>query len=89
MFPEGKLRKVSSTETGVIFGNIVYDGSSANDSHYVILSDIHIDIMNYIKPSTCKESEFRQMWASFEWENKVSIFAKNMYVLPQLSDIKK
>lgn len=34
--------KVSSTETGVIFGNIVYDGPGALDTTCVILNDIHI-----------------------------------------------
>ena len=37
--------KVSSTETGVIFGNIVYDGTGASDMSCIILNDIHIDIM--------------------------------------------
>jgi coatomer subunit beta len=43
----------------------------------VILNEIHIDIINYIKPATCGEVEFRQMWAEFEWENKVAV-ATNM-----------
>lgn len=29
--------------------------------------------MDYIVPATCNDSEFRQMWAEFEWENKVSV----------------
>ncbi|KAJ1538148.1 coatomer subunit beta, partial [Cladochytrium tenue] len=49
--------KVSSTETGIIFGNIVYDGPSAVDMNCVILNDIHVDIMDYIKPSTCTEQQ--------------------------------
>ncbi|KAI8824581.1 adaptin N terminal region-domain-containing protein [Fimicolochytrium jonesii] len=65
--------KVSSTETGVIFGNIVYDGPSATDMNCVILNDIHIDIMDYIKPATCTETQFRMMWSEFEWENKVNV----------------
>ena len=28
--------------------------------------------MDYIQPATCTDAEFRQMWAEFEWENKVS-----------------
>ncbi|KAJ2308463.1 coatomer subunit beta, partial [Coemansia sp. RSA 2705] len=40
--------KVSSTETGVIFGTIVYDSPSVNDSHSIVLNDIHVDIMEYI-----------------------------------------
>jgi len=67
--------KVSSTENGIIFGNIVYDvaGSASVDSNCVVLNDIHIDIMDYIHPATCSESEFRSMWAEFEWENKVAV----------------
>merc|ERR1712001_626093 len=39
----------------------------------VVLNDIHIDIMDYIVPAMCTEPEFRQMWAVFEWENKVAV----------------
>ncbi|XP_024871596.1 coatomer subunit beta [Temnothorax curvispinosus] len=66
--------KVTSTENGIIFGNIVYDVSGAgSDRSVVVLNDIHIDIMDYIVPATCTDTEFRQMWAEFEWENKVSV----------------
>eukprot|EP00730_Choanoeca_flexa_P018161 TRINITY_DN8814_c0_g1_i3.p1 TRINITY_DN8814_c0_g1~~TRINITY_DN8814_c0_g1_i3.p1 ORF type:complete len:961 (+),score=282.19 TRINITY_DN8814_c0_g1_i3:51-2933(+) len=64
--------KVSSTDTGIIFGNIVYDISGAtSDRNCVILNDIHIDIMDYITPAYCSDVDFRSMWAEFEWENKV------------------
>lgn len=65
--------KVSSTETGVIFGNIVYDGTGVGDSHVIVLNDIHLDIMDYIKPAKCSDNQFRSMWADFEWENKVNV----------------
>ena len=70
--------KVSSTETGVIFGNIVFDiaGAAATvgeDRSCVIMNDIHIDIMDYITPASCDDVAFRSMWAEFEWENKVAI----------------
>ncbi|KAM6950105.1 coatomer subunit beta [Lycodopsis pacificus] len=66
--------KVASTENGIIFGNIVYDVSgAASDRNCVVLSDIHIDIMDYIQPASCTDAEFRQMWAEFEWENKVTV----------------
>jgi len=66
--------KVSSTETGIIFGNIVYDiaGSGANTG-CVILNDIHVDVMDYIEPGEVSDSAFRSMWAEFEWENKVEV----------------
>jgi coatomer subunit beta len=74
--------KVSSTETGIVYGNIVYDtgeeskgkdGNSRDAQNMVILNDIHIDIMDYITPAHCSLLQFRQMWAEFEWENKVAI----------------
>ncbi|BGP14222.1 hypothetical protein JCM10213_005886 [Rhodosporidiobolus nylandii] len=73
--------KVSSTETGVIFGNIFYDSASAtsavaaggDNAHSVVLNDIHIDILDYIQPGWCNETQFRSMWTEFEWENKVNV----------------
>ncbi|CAI0460682.1 unnamed protein product [Linum tenue] len=65
--------KVSSTETGVIFGNIVYETSNVFERTVVVLNDIHIDIMDYISPAFCSDAAFRTMWAEFEWENKVAV----------------
>ena len=65
--------KVSSTETGHIFGTIVFDNSSSAQKTYVNLNDIQLDIMDYIRPAECKSEQFRSMWAEFEWENKVAI----------------
>ncbi|XP_052184061.1 coatomer subunit beta-1-like [Diospyros lotus] len=65
--------KVSSTETGVIFGNIVYETSNVLERNVIVLNDIHIDIMDYISPATCADVAFRTMWAEFEWENKVAV----------------
>jgi hypothetical protein len=76
---------VASTENGIIFGNIVYDIMGAgSDRNVVVLNDIHIDIMDYIVPASCTETEFRSMWAEFEWENKVPVtflkFCKNIFM---------
>jgi coatomer subunit beta len=78
--------KVSSTDTGVIFGNVVYDSSSGTDTHVVILNDVHADIMDYIQPATCTETAFRTMWTEFEWENKVNINSKNGKTLREFLD---
>ncbi|CDO73176.1 hypothetical protein BN946_scf185007.g231 [Trametes cinnabarina] len=64
--------KVSSTETGVIFGSILWEGPGLAEQ-CVILNDIHIDIMDYIKPAYCTEQQFRSMWTEFEWENRVNV----------------
>lgn len=83
--------KVSSTETGIIFGNIVYDiagqATTLNaDKNCVILNDIHIDIMDYISPAWCSHTDFRSMWSEFEWENKVVVNTEIRYdSLPSLS----
>jgi len=46
---------------------------AASDRSVVVLNDIHIDIMDYILPASCKDADFRQKWAEFEWENKVAV----------------
>ncbi|KAG0695805.1 coatomer beta C-terminal region-domain-containing protein [Suillus ampliporus] len=46
--------KVSSTETGVIFGSILWEGPALAEC-CVILNDI--DIMDYIKPAYCSETQ--------------------------------
>eukprot|EP00980_Cylindrotheca_fusiformis_P007367 scaffold1525_cov142-Cylindrotheca_fusiformis.AAC.167 len=65
--------KVSSTETGHIFGSIVYTDMATQEPKLIHLNDIHMDIMDYIRPATCSDESFRNMWAEFEWENKVAI----------------
>ena len=80
MFNENLMNKYPhSLETVVVLSNTfffipVYDVSGAvSDRNCVVLNDIHIDIMDYIVPASCNDTEFRQMWAEFEWENKVAV----------------
>jgi coatomer subunit beta len=79
--------KVSSTETGHIFGTIVYEDTSNGEKHYINLNDIHMDIMDYIRPATCTDEVFRSMWAEFEWENKVAISTSITSLLDFLNHI--
>jgi coatomer subunit beta len=71
--------KVSSTESGVIFGSIVYDTTgSTKEKNIIVMSSIHMDISDYISKAQlahhfCSESDFRKMWSEFEWENKVTV----------------
>lgn len=81
--------KVTSADTGVIFGNIVYDGQHSDESTVVIFNDVHIDIMDYIKPATCSESNFRKMWNEFEWENKISIKSEMFSLKEYFEDLMK
>lgn len=68
--------KVSSTETGAIYGTLSYDRPGASGSELIILNDLHVDIMDYIKPANCTMLAFRNMWTEFEWENKVGVATK-------------
>jgi coatomer subunit beta len=68
--------KVSSTETGIIFANLIYDRTNTSESNCIVLNDIVIDVMDYIRPNACSETQFRTMWAEFEWENKVQVNTK-------------
>jgi coatomer subunit beta len=79
--------KVSSTETGHIFGTIVYEDTSTREKCYINLNDIHMDIMDYIRPATCTDEVFRAMWAEFEWENKVAISTSISSLLDFLNHI--
>lgn len=78
--PHGKLSiknsiKISSTNTGTIFGSIVYDltGPNGPTNHSVILNEIHIDIIDYIVGDIIEDDAFRSMWQEFVWESKVAV----------------
>jgi len=65
--------KVTSTESGMVFGNIVYSSASGTQKNIIVLNNLHVDIMDYIEPATCSDKAFRTMWSEFEWENKVAV----------------
>jgi len=65
--------KVSTTESGKIFGDVIFDKPGKSESAVVALSHMHVDVMDYIRPSYCDAERFRKMWAEFEWENRVTV----------------
>ncbi|CAD7972060.1 unnamed protein product [Amoebophrya sp. A120] len=65
--------KVSSTETGVIFGYVSFEKKSAVDKESIVLNELHVDILDYIEKGSISELKFRTMWSEFEWENKINI----------------
>lgn len=80
--------KVSSTESGVIFGNIVYDTTGASgDRNIVVMNSIHMDVRDYIEPASIEGSKFSDMWAEFEWENKVAVNTKIVDLKQYLNNI--
>ncbi|KAF4680539.1 Coatomer subunit beta, partial [Perkinsus olseni] len=70
--------KVSSTETGVIYGYVAYDMKSADDKESLVLNELHVDILDYIERAWVNELNFRTMWSEFEWENKINITNTNV-----------
>jgi len=39
----------------------------------IVLSELHVDILDYIERAWIGELQFRTMWSEFEWENKINI----------------
>lgn len=79
--------KVTSADTGIIFGNIIYDGQHADEALTIILNDIHIDAMEYFKPALCSELLFRSMWNEFEWENKLTVKVNKLLLREYLETV--
>merc|ERR1712151_428048 len=65
--------KVTSTETGVIFGYVTHEKKSATDMECTVMNELHVDILDYIECATVGELAFHTMWAEFEGENKINI----------------
>lgn len=65
--------KVDGTETGIIFGYLLFDYPDGN-SACVVLNNIEVDILNYVHPVTeMPQNEFRRKWQISEWENRIGI----------------
>jgi len=81
--------KVASTESGVIFGNVVYDSPSGAVKTIVELSNVHMDIIDYIAPASCSDADFRLMWSEFEWENKLAVITDEVDLNEYLEHVTK
>ena len=42
-------------------------------THQVTLADIHVDVMSFVSPAAIPDADFRERWASHEWENKIAV----------------
>eukprot|EP00366_Plasmodium_knowlesi_P003228 XP_002260725.1 coatamer protein, beta subunit, putative [Plasmodium knowlesi strain H] len=65
--------KVHTTETGIIFGYVFYERKNENKKNYIVLSELNINMTDYINASFISSHLFRIMWSEFEWENKINI----------------
>ena len=62
--------KVRSTDNGLVFGSLSY---GVTDVTTIVLSSIHIDICEYIRAGSSSDADFRSMWTTLEWENKINV----------------
>lgn len=63
--------KVSSTDNGIIYGNLTYESSSSTQPEILNINEIQIDFINDLMKAETSELEFKKKWAEYEWENKV------------------
>lgn len=71
--------KMSSSDGGIIFGEISFS-STASRRKIIRLDSVHLHAVDYLRPTTCERHEFAEMWAQFEWENKID--CKNQELSP-------
>lgn len=62
--------KVRAAASGQIFGCISY---GVTDINSIVLSDLHIDICEFIRPTPASDDLFRTVWPTLEWENKINV----------------
>jgi coatomer subunit beta len=65
--------KVSSTDNGIIYGNLTYESSSSTQPELLNINEIQIDFINDLMKAETTELEFKKKWAEYEWENKVQV----------------
>jgi coatomer subunit beta len=63
--------KVSSSDAGVIFGNLTYDNTAGGLGCMLTLNEVPIDVSEYISPHPCEDTDFRRLWGSLNWESVV------------------
>ena len=67
--------KITSTETGTIFGGLFYEVQ--NQPVCVVLNEIHVDIMDYLQPCALDDATFRAKWQALGWEIKDPVQSTN------------
>jgi coatomer subunit beta len=79
--------KVSSTETGIIFGYVTADRKGAVERTSIALSEMHVDVVDYVERGWVAQLPFRTMWSEFEWENKINIVTQSTDVSDFLENL--
>jgi len=81
--------KVSSSEAGIIFGNLTYDLSRGGNVSVITLNEISIDAIEYIHAATCAESHFRQLWQDFKFESAIPVTSQKGSLLDYVQKLSK
>lgn len=56
---------------------MTYEKHHGAPAEVISLSEVKIDVVEHINAEVINETDFRDMWAKFEWENKVKIHPVN------------
>jgi len=78
--------KVSSSDAGVIFGNLTYDNTAGGLGCMLTLNEVPIDVSEYITPQHCGDTDFRRLWGGLNWESVVD-FTFRVQSVAQLLDL--
>lgn len=65
--------KFTSIDIGVIFGAINYENIAGIEQAYLITKEIDIDLIDFVYPAEIDFNSYREMWAKYEWENRIVI----------------
>ncbi|MES1918052.1 coatomer subunit beta [Bonamia ostreae] len=75
--------KAVSTDGGAIFACLTYN-KTASELGVLWMKRLDLKIVDFLRPSECSDGDFAEMWAEFDWENKINL--KNSDI--ELSDFR-
>ncbi|KAL4477504.1 hypothetical protein ABPG74_002654 [Tetrahymena malaccensis] len=73
--------KFTSIDIGVIFGAINYENIAGIEQAYLITKEIDIDLIDFVYPAEIDFNSYREMWAKYEWENRIVINPQKIEML--------
>jgi coatomer subunit beta len=65
--------KLDSSQVGIIFPSINYENKAGISQAYMITNEIFIDMIDFVRPVSIPQTEFRDLWQRYDWENKINI----------------
>lgn len=65
--------RVNSSAMGSIFGYVFYERKACGRPEVLNISPININMIDFVTPTFINSDEFRAMWSTYEWENKIFV----------------